>query len=61
MASSRSPTCWPATTPVGTAAFADRSDKATEMRRMLDLIESDERFETALTPTGTGLLIALKR
>ena len=40
---------------------ADRSDKATEMRHMLDLIESDERFETALTPTGTGLLIALKR
>ncbi len=40
---------------------ADRSDKASAMRELLDTIEADERFDTALTPTGTGLLIAVKR
>ena len=40
---------------------ADRSDKATAMRELLHTIEADERFDTALTPTGTGLLIAVKR
>lgn len=39
---------------------ADRSEKATAMRAMLDTIESDDRFRTVLTPTGTGLLIAAK-
>ena len=28
------------------------------MRGLLDRIEEDERFVTALTPAGTGLLIA---
>lgn len=40
---------------------ADRSDKATAMRELLDIVEADDRFDTALTPTGTGLLIAVKR
>ncbi len=39
---------------------ADRSDKATVMRELLDIVEADERFDNALTPTGTGLLIAVK-
>lgn len=37
---------------------ADRSPKAMMMRGLLDRIEDDERFVTALTPAGTGLLIA---
>jgi predicted O-methyltransferase YrrM len=37
---------------------ADRSPKAVMMRGLLDRIEDDERFVTALTPAGTGLLIA---
>ena len=40
---------------------ADRSPKATAMRGLLETVESDERFDTALTSTGTGLLIAVKR
>ena len=40
---------------------ADRGDKATAMRELLGTIEADERFDTALIPTGTGLLIAVKR
>ncbi|KFI70441.1 MAG: methyltransferase [Bifidobacterium merycicum] len=40
---------------------ADRSPKATAMRELLETVESDERFDTALTSTGTGLLIAVKR
>ncbi|NEG54728.1 O-methyltransferase [Bifidobacterium platyrrhinorum] len=40
---------------------ADRGDKAVAMRDLLDIVESDERFRTTLTPTGTGLLIAVKR
>lgn len=39
---------------------ADRSEKATAMRELLDTVESDERFRTVLTPTGTGLLVASK-
>lgn len=40
---------------------ADRGDKAVAMREFLDVVQSDERFDTALTPSGTGLLVALKR
>ncbi len=40
---------------------ADRSNKAVAMRELLDIVQSDERFQSVLTPTGTGLLIALKR
>ena len=39
---------------------ADRSEKATAMRAVLDTVESDDRFRSVLTPTGTGLLIASK-
>ena len=28
---------------------------------LLETVESDERFVTALTPTGTGLLVAVKK
>ena len=40
---------------------ADRSPKATAMRELLETVESDEGFDTALTSTGTGLLVAVKR
>ena len=40
---------------------ADRSDKAVVMRQLLDMVQDDDRFESSLTPTGTGLLIAVKR
>lgn len=40
---------------------ADRSAKAVAMRGLVDLVEADERFETTLIPTGTGLLIAVRR
>lgn len=31
------------------------------MRELLETVESDEGFDTALTSTGTGLLVAVKR
>ena len=31
------------------------------MRELLDAVQSDERFRSTLTPSGTGLLIAVKR
>ena len=40
---------------------ADRGDKAVAMRELLDAVQSDERFRSTLTPSGTGLLIAVKR
>lgn len=45
----------------GTFNPADRGDKAVAMRELIDAVRSDERFDTAMTPTGTGLLIASKR
>ncbi|MCO6557899.1 MAG: methyltransferase [Bifidobacterium sp.] len=35
--------------------------KAEAMQALLTNVEDDERFEQALTPTGTGMLIAVKR
>lgn len=40
---------------------ADRSDKAVAMRDFIESVESDERFVSTLTPTGTGLLFAVRR
>ncbi|HAH53691.1 O-methyltransferase [Bifidobacterium sp. UBA6881] len=40
---------------------ANRDEKSIAMRELLETVESDERFTTALTPTGTGLLLAVKR
>lgn len=40
---------------------ADRSDKTVAMRDLITLVEEDERFVTTLTPSGSGLLIAVKR
>ena len=40
---------------------ADRSNKAQAMRNLLDEVQSDERFRTALIPVGTGLLLAAKQ
>ena len=40
---------------------ANRDAKSIAMRGLLETVESDERFVTALTPTGTGLLVAVKR
>ena len=40
---------------------ANRDAKSIAMRTLLETVESDERFITALTPTGTGLLVAVKR
>lgn len=38
---------------------ADRGEKVTAMRRLLETVESDERFTSTLTAVGTGLLIAV--
>ncbi|MDC7284698.1 methyltransferase [Bifidobacterium thermophilum] len=35
--------------------------KADAMRQLLADVEEDERFESTLTPSGTGLLLAVKR
>lgn len=40
---------------------ADRGDKAVAMRELIETVQADERFVTTLTPSGTGLLIAVKR
>lgn len=40
---------------------ADRGTKAVAMREFVETVESDERFVSTLTPTGTGLLVAVKR
>ncbi|RSX54121.1 O-methyltransferase [Bifidobacterium goeldii] len=40
---------------------ADRSEKALAMRQLLETVQADERFDSTLTATGTGLLIAVKR
>lgn len=40
---------------------ADRSDKAIAMRKLVEDVQSDDTFLTTLTPSGTGMLIALKR
>lgn len=45
----------------GVANPANRSGKAVAMRELLDTVQSDERFRSTLTPSGTGLLIAAKR
>lgn len=39
---------------------ADRSDKAVAMRNLLEQVEQDERFDTALVETGTGMLLATR-
>lgn len=39
---------------------ANRSDKAVAMRQLIEQVESDERFVSTLTPSGTGMLIAVK-
>lgn len=39
---------------------ANRDAKSIAMRTLLETVESDERFITALTPTGTGLLVAVQ-
>ena len=44
----------------GTLNPADRSRKAVAMRELVPLVEADERFVTTLTPTGTGMLFAVK-
>ena len=35
--------------------------KAAAMRQLLADVEEDERFSSTLTPSGTGLLLAVKR
>ena len=49
-----------ATSAGGVLNPANRDAKSIAMRELLETVESDERFTTALTPTGTGLLIAVK-
>lgn len=39
---------------------ADRSDKAVAMRELIDAVAEDERFSSALSQTGWGLLIATR-
>ncbi|WEV52467.1 methyltransferase [Bifidobacterium sp. ESL0704] len=41
-------------------AYPD-GDKPNAMRTLLSKVEDDDRFEQTLTPTGTGMLIAVKR
>ena len=50
-----------ATSAGGVLNPANRDAKSIAMRGLLETVESDERFVTALTPTGTGLLVAVKR
>ncbi|KAA8817302.1 methyltransferase [Bifidobacterium sp. UTCIF-37] len=38
---------------------ADRGEKATAMRALIDAVESDDRFSSTLTAIGTGLLVAV--
>lgn len=52
----------------GIVAFTDMCgtvsndpDKASMMQELLKAVEEDDRFDSALTPTGTGLLLAVKR
>ncbi|BAQ31721.1 O-methyltransferase [Bifidobacterium scardovii] len=40
---------------------ANRNGKAVAMRELIETVEADERFDATLTPTGTGLLLAVKR
>lgn len=40
---------------------ADRGDKATHMRELLDETLQDERFSSCIVPIGTGLLLSIKR
>ncbi|MCI1831446.1 MAG: methyltransferase [Bifidobacterium sp.] len=40
---------------------ADRGDKAVAMRELLEDVQTDERFDSALIPCGTGTLIAVRR
>ncbi|KAB8292842.1 O-methyltransferase [Bifidobacterium avesanii] len=40
---------------------ADRSDKAVELRTLLDTVAADEEFDTTLAPVGTGLMLSIKR
>lgn len=40
---------------------ADRGEKAVLMRELLERIEDDERFTSAMTPTGDGVFIAVLR
>ncbi|NMM99462.1 methyltransferase [Bifidobacterium sp. DSM 109958] len=40
---------------------ADRSPKAVTLRALIDEVRGDERFDTALVPVGTGLLVGVKR
>jgi predicted O-methyltransferase YrrM len=47
-------------TDMGGTAVND-SGKAAKMRELLSVVQDDDRFDSALTPTGTGLLLALKR
>ncbi|NEG70172.1 O-methyltransferase [Bifidobacterium choloepi] len=45
----------------GVVNAADRSAKAVAMRALLDAVEDDERFSTALLPVGSGILVAALR
>lgn len=40
---------------------ADRGDKATAMRELLEAVQDDERFDVTLVPVGTGLVLCVKR
>lgn len=37
----------------------DRGEKTVAMRQLIDDLTDDERFDTALTPSGTGTLVAV--
>lgn len=45
----------------GLTNTADRGEKAVLMRELLERIEDDERFTSAMTPTGDGVFIAVPR
>lgn len=40
---------------------ADRSSKAVAMRELMEAVESDEQFDAALAPVGTGMMVAVRR
>ncbi|EFA23445.1 O-methyltransferase [Bifidobacterium gallicum] len=45
----------------GLTNAADRSPKAVALRELIEAVQEDDQFVSSLTPTGTGLLIAVKR
>ncbi|MBM6700158.1 methyltransferase [Bifidobacterium pullorum subsp. saeculare] len=40
---------------------ADRGDKATSMRALIEAVDTDDGFDASLAPVGTGMLVVVRR